>query len=151
VLARQITLVLLYVRCGCGDSGFGRVHIRALQSALRLQRLDLRRGCGDTRDELIYGGTIVIVDDLDQKLSGPYALEVLHGHGAHIARHFRGDRRQIRLQIRIVGRLQAGVRFPAVPAGGDEHQRAQGDCKYDGPPQPVGWCPPAQFQLFRHH
>jgi hypothetical protein len=125
--------------------------VGALQGALRLECLNCRRGGIDARGDLVHGRDIVPLIDLHDELPGMDALEVLHRHGGHVAGHFRCDRRQVRLGVRVIGRLRPGVRLPPVPARSDEHQRPDRKQKYDRAPHPVGRCTPVKDGFLLGH
>src|SRR6266851_2000738 len=137
LLARDIPAVLL----GIGDRGVdgrsGRLDIRLLKLALRVERLDLRGGGRYARFELRDCRAIVIVDDLSQHIAGMHSIEVLYRQGADIAPDLGRDRRQVRLKIGVIRGLPLCVALPASPAGGDHDEDAQGNDEYARAPDQV--------------
>ena len=112
----------------------GRLDVGELQLALRVQGRSLRRGGGDTRLRLGDRGAIVVIDDLRQQLAALHALEILDRQIAHIAADLGGDRREVGLQIGVIGSLPARPALPAGPVGRDDDDDPDGDHEYQDAP-----------------
>ncbi len=83
---------------------------------------------------LVDLGAIIVIDDLDQQIAGFDLLEIPHSDLADIAGNLGGERRQVGMQIGVVGALHRGRSNPPVPLNGDEGDE-RSDQKQDEQPE----------------
>jgi hypothetical protein len=102
-------------------------------SAAAVLLLDVvnRRPCGvDTGLRLIELGAVVIVNDIDDGITGTNSLKVLNVDGLDISGNLGRQRCRVSLQIGIVGGLQRCRANPPVPFVGDNKSKTS-DQKQD--------------------
>ncbi len=126
LLASDVAAVLVDVGVGRLGGGARGVDVGALQRLLGLQGLDLLHcgaevGLGQGRR-----GPIIIIDDQGDQVARAHPLEILGRDGADIAGDLGGDRRQVGLQVGVIGGLPSRRPLPAVPAGHDDQQDHEG-------------------------
>jgi hypothetical protein len=97
---------------------------RVLQQFLLLDVLDRRLGRRDARLRLLELGAVIVVDHLDQEVAGLDPLEIMDRHTADIARNFGGERREVGLQIGVLGALSSRRPHPPVPFPRDHDDKA---------------------------
>ncbi|MGZ5910805.1 MAG: hypothetical protein ACXWLB_13100 [Reyranella sp.] len=123
-LARRLSNVAREHRIDAGDRGAGRPDVGTLQLALR--HVVRERG-GRCR----HGGILlrelrakVIRNQRDQQLAPADRSEVIDRSLHDVTRDLGADRRDVRLQERIVGALSIRAAAPTLPVlGNDEYQR----------------------------
>ena len=128
-LARFLEPAALDIRLGCDDGAFGVGDLGALLGLARLDVLDGRLGPHNVGLGLRDPGLVVVVLDLDQKLIGLDALEIVDGHLAEIALDLGAERREVAFDISIVRGLGDVRADPGVPARCEQDRDQRGDGK----------------------
>jgi len=124
LLANSLQAIARHVRFAGADIGFRLRHNRRLQELLLVEALYRRASGRDIASRLLQLSAVIVIDDLDQQLPAASPGEVLHRETADISGRSGRERRQIGLQIGVVGGLKrCGTELPTPFAG-----RARNSC-----------------------
>ncbi len=109
--------------------GLGLLQHGALQRFLVGEIVQRRAGAGHRRFRAADRGLVVGGIDLDERLAGLYRLEVIDQDAQHIAADARTERRDVGMDIGVVGRLDRRGAHPVVPmiVGDDNQADHRGD------------------------
>ena len=125
------------IRLGRSDHRLRLLDQCILQTLLLFDDRDRRFRAHDVGLRLLELCAVVVVDHLDQHVTGFDLLEVLRDDLAHIARHLRGKRCCVGLKVSVVRALPHGRPDPPVPLMGQEDDE-RGHQKQDEQPDAGG-------------
>jgi hypothetical protein len=119
---------------GALDIGLGRRNgalrlgdLGVLLGLARLQVLDRGFRHRNIGLGLVDAGLVVVVLDLDQKLVGLDALEIVDGHLAEIALDLGAERREVAFNVGVVRGLRDVRTDPGVPARREQDRNRRRD------------------------